>query len=177
MENIVNQIFNFRNLAIELFSPYFGWIKLVSLIISGLLLWGIIYFMIKSTFVNMKIEQWMDLGMGSLGDLTKYRSIKGWASVQKKLRLGDEANLKLAITEADKILDELLKVSGYVGKNMNERLKQLDPSKLSNLSDVWSAHKVCQRVILEKDFQINKQEAELIINIYKKSFQEYQLID
>ena len=103
--------------------------------------------------------------------------MKGWAKIQKSLRLGDEASLKLAIIEANAILDELLKISGYVGKNMDERLKQLDSSKLSNLSDVWSAHKVCQRIILEKDFHINKQEAELIINIYKKSFQEYQLID
>ena len=175
MEDIIGQILNFRDFVIELFSPYFGWIQFASLVISGLLLWGIIYFMIKSTFVNMKIEQWMDVLR--VGDLTKRRSIKGWAKIQKSLRLGDEASLKLAIIEANAILDELLKISGYVGKNMDERLKQLDSSKLSNLSDVWSAHKVCQRIILEKDFHINKQEAELIINIYKKSFQEYQLID
>ena len=29
----------------------------------------------------------------------------------------------------------------------------------------------------KKDFHINKQEAELLINIYKKSFQEFELID
>ncbi len=79
--------------------------------------------------------------------------------------------------EADRILDELLKKSGYVGKNMDERLGQVNSAQLSNINDAWSAHKIKQRVLKEEDFHINKQEAELIINIYKKSFQEFDLID
>ncbi len=111
------------------------------------------------------------------GNLSKHRSIRGWQQIQKRLRLGDEENLKLAISEADKILDELLKISGYQGKNTDERLEQITPAQLANISDVWSAHKIKQRILKEEDFRINKQETELIINIYKKSFQEFGLID
>lgn len=111
------------------------------------------------------------------GNLSKHRSIRGWQQIQKKLQAGDEENLKLAITEADRILDELLKISGYQGKNMDERLGQINQAQLSNISDAWSAHKIKQRILKEEDFHINKQEAELIINIYKKSFQELGLID
>lgn len=175
MENIIVQTLSLRNLIIDLFSPYFGWIKFASLIISGLLLWGIIYCVKKLGFVNVKIEQYMDVL--KVGDLAKHRSLVVWRQIQKKLRLGDEASLKSAITDADRILDELLKISGYIGNDMDERLAQLDSAKLSNISDVWSAHKIKQRILKEEDFHINKQEAELLINIYKKSFQEYQLID
>ena len=175
METIITQILNFRDLVIEFFSPYFGLIKFFSLIISGLLLWGIIFYMVKSNFINMKIEQYMDLL--AVGNLPRRRSVRAWQQIKKKLESGDETNLKLAITEADKILDELLKISGYKGENMDERLKQLDASQLSNISDVWSAHKIRSRISQEPDFHINKQEAELIINIYKKSFQELGLID
>ena len=86
MEDIIGQILNFRDFVIELFSPYFGWIQFASLVISGLLLWGIIYFMIKSTFVNMKIEQWMDILR--VGDLTKRRSIKRLGKNPKKFAVG-----------------------------------------------------------------------------------------
>jgi len=175
METIITQILNFRDSVIGFFSPYFGLIKFFSLIISGLLLWGIIFFMTKSNFINLKIEQYMDILR--IGNLSRRRSVRAWQQIKKKLDLGDEANLKLAIIEADKILDELLKISGYMGENMDERLEQLDSAKLSNISDVWSAHKICSRISQEPDFHINKQEAELIINIYKKSFQELGLID
>jgi len=175
MEIVIAYIFNFRDSIIAFFAPYYGLIKFISLIISGLLLLGIIYCVKKLAFVNSKIEQYMDiLGMGSL---SRHRSIRGWQQIQKRLRLGDEENLKLAISEADKILDELLKISGYLGKNMDERLEQITPAQLSNISDVWSAHKIKQRILEEEDFHINKKEAELIINIYKKSFQELGLID
>ena len=174
-ETIITYILNFRDSVIGFFTPYFGWIKLISLIISGLLLWGIIFCIAKLNFINAKIEQYMDVLR--IGNLPRRRSIRGWQQIKRKLILGDETNLKLAITEADKILDELLKISGYEGENMDERLKRLDASQLSNISDVWSARKIRSRISQEPDFHINKQEAELIINIYKKSFQELGLID
>lgn len=175
MDTIISYLLNFRNSIIYFFTPYFGWIKFISLIISGFLLWGIIYCAKKLSFFNSKIEQYMDI-LGT-GNLSKHRSIRGWQQIQKKLQAGDEENLKLAITEADRILDELLKISGYQGKNMDERLGQINQAQLSNISDAWSAHKIKQRILKEEDFHINKQEAELIINIYKKSFQELGLID
>ncbi|MDP3052963.1 MAG: hypothetical protein Q8N22_03370 [bacterium] len=175
MDTIINYLLNFRNSTIDFFMPYFGWIKFISLIISGLLLWGIIYCVKKLSFFNSKIEQYMDILR--IGDLSKHRSIRGWQQIQKRLQAGDEENFKLAITEADRILDELLKISGYQGKNMDERLGQITQAQLFNISDAWSAHKIKQRILKEEDFHINKQEAELIINIYKKSFQELELID
>jgi hypothetical protein len=129
----------------------------------------------KLTYVNMKVEQYMDLLR--IGNLFKHRSIRGWLQIQKRIHLGDEENLKLAITEADRILDELLKKSGYVGATMDERLSKITSAQLSNITDVWSAHKIKQRILKEKDFHINKPEAEIIINIYKKSFKEFDLID
>ncbi|MFA5084166.1 MAG: hypothetical protein WC475_02160 [Candidatus Paceibacterota bacterium] len=175
MDAIVNFLLNFRSSVIDFFGPYFGWIKLFSLIISAFLLWGIIHFARKLSFFNSKVEQYMDI-LGT-GNLSKHRSIRGWQQIQKRLQAGDAENLKMAVAEADKILDELLKISGYQEKNMDERLGQITDAQLSNISDVWSAHKINQRLTKEKDFRINKQEAELIINIYKKSFQELGLID
>ena len=173
--DITNYLLNFRNSTIDFFAPYFGWIKFFSLIISALLLWGIIYCINKLTFINMKVERYMDI-LG-VGNLLKHRSIRGWIQIQRRLKLGDEDNLKLAITEADRILDELLKRSGYMGKNMDDRLSQITSVQLSNIVDAWSAHKIRQRILKEKDFHINRQEAEIIINIYKKAFQEFDLID
>lgn len=175
MKNLIVYLLNFRNSFFDFFVPYLGFIKIFSATISVLLFLGIIYCIIKLNLINTKIENYMDVF--KIGNLPRRRSVRAWLQIKKKLQMGDETNLKLAIIEADKILDELFKISGYKGKNMDERLQQVGPAQLSNISDVWSAHKIRNRIIQELDFHITKQETELIINIYKKSFQELGLID
>jgi hypothetical protein len=175
MNNLIIYLLDFRNLFFDFFAPYLDWIKFVSAIISGLLFLGIIYCVIKINFINAKVENYMDI-LG-VGNLPRRRSARAWLQIKKRLKTGDEENLKTAIAEADKILDELLKISGHEGENMDERLKQLDAAKLSNINDILSTHKIRQRIEAEPEFHITKQEIELIINIYKKSFQELGLID
>jgi len=175
MDAVFNTLLNFRDTTIAIFSPYYGWIEFLSVVISGLMIWGILHFMKKADFFNMKIEQYMDIF--HVGDLPKHRSLRRWEFIKQNLKKGDEKSLKSAIASADRLLDELLKISGYPGKNMNERLEQVGPAQLSNINDVWSAHKISERIAEEKDFNLNEQEAEMLINIYKKSFQEFELID
>lgn len=175
MNNLIIYLLDFRNSFFDFFAPYLGWIKFFSSVISGLLMLGIIFCMAKLNFLNAKIEKYMDIF--GVGNLPRRRSVRFWLQIKKRLQIGDEVNLKSAITEADKILDELFKISGYKGKNMDERLQQVDATQLSNISDVWSAHKIRQRIGAEPEFCITKQETELIINIYEKSFQELGLID
>src|SRR5690606_19891246 len=47
---------------------------------------------------------------------------------------------KLAIIEADIILDEALKRQGYAGVSLGERLRSIAPSALVSLDDAWQAH-------------------------------------
>jgi len=49
---------------------------------------------------------------------------------------------KLAIIEADIMLDQALKKRGYAGTSLGERLRSVAPSSLQSLNDAWQAHKV-----------------------------------
>jgi hypothetical protein len=175
MNNLIVYLLNFRNSFFDFFAPYLGFIKIFSATISALLFLGIIYCIIKLNFINTKIENYMDVF--KTGNLPRRRAARAWLQIKKKLQMGDEENFKLAVTEADKLLDELLKIGGYEGKNIEDRLKKINAAQLSNINDIWSAHKIRQRIEAEPEFHITRQETELIINIYKKSFQEMGLID
>lgn len=80
---------------------------------------------------------------------------------------------KLAIIEADIILDDLLKQNGYAGNTLGERLKSISPHQMSSLSDAWEAHKVRNRIAHDgADFVLTKRLAEDTINRYRRVFAE-----
>ena len=80
---------------------------------------------------------------------------------------------KLAIIEADIILDEALKQYGYAGNSLGERLKSISTTQLSTLNEAWEAHKVRNRIAHEgADFVLTKRIAEDTINRYRRVFNE-----
>lgn len=81
---------------------------------------------------------------------------------------------KLAIIEADVILDETLKEKGYAGASLGERLRSISPSQLNSLDDAWTAHKIRNQIAHEgADFVLTKRLAEETINRYRRVFTEF----
>lgn len=80
---------------------------------------------------------------------------------------------KLAIIEADIILDEALKERGYGGVSLGERLKSISPNQLQSLDAAWQAHKVRNQVAHGgADFVLTKRLAEDTIKQYRMVFAE-----
>jgi hypothetical protein len=80
---------------------------------------------------------------------------------------------KLAIIEADIILDELLKNAGYVGATLGERLKNISPNQLKSLDDAWQAHKVRNQIAhAGSDFVLTHKLAQDTIKQYRRTFHE-----
>jgi hypothetical protein len=80
---------------------------------------------------------------------------------------------KLAIIEADIILDDALKQKGYPGASLGERLKNVAPEQLNSLQDAWEAHKVRNRIAHDgADFVLTKRIAQETINRYQRVFSE-----
>ncbi len=84
---------------------------------------------------------------------------------------------KLAIIEADIILDDVLKEKGYTGNSLGERLKSISPQQLSTLNDAWEAHKVRNRIAHDgSDFIVTKRIAQETILKYQRVFIELGVV-
>lgn len=165
----------FRESLGNIFLPYFGLLKFLSGLISLLLFTGIVYIILKLNVFGTKIAQFSDLANNLA--FTKRRTIRAWLQIQERLKAGGESNLKMAVIEGDKILDEILKKSGFVGETMADRLKTMTSAQLSNIQQVWEAHKLRNQIVHQPDFEVSRAEAELAISIYGHAFQEMGLID
>lgn len=97
---------------------------------------------------------------------------KKWEKLLEKIKSGDERDLRLAIIEADTLVDEILIQHEHPGKDMGERLKSMHPGEIENLDDLWEAHKIRNRIAHESGFHITAEEAKKIINIYHKTLKD-----
>lgn len=92
-----------------------------------------------------------------------------WERVKRRMAQGGEADLRLAVIEADQLLDALLKRIGFKGDTMAERLERVKPWQLANLQDVWVAHKMRNRLVHEPQIKISAYDAEVAVGTFEKA--------
>lgn len=151
------------------------WFKLISNILSTLFLIGIAYCIWGSQLLTLQVERWIDIL--NIKTLSKRRAIRGWRQIKKRLKSDNETNFKLAILEADRIFDEILKLSGLTGETMDERLKRANEEQVANLEQLKQVHRVASRISSDPDFKVGSKLAHEVIKIYEELFGEYGLVD
>lgn len=100
-----------------------------------------------------------------------------WGIVETHLASDNPAEWKLAIMEADSMLEELVKKLGYSGSTLGEMMKQIEKSDFTTLNDAWEAHKVRNYIAHQgSTFLLTKHQANHTIRLYEKVFKEFEYI-
>lgn len=150
-------------------------IKYIFLIISFVLLVSIIILL----FINTWFRRFL------LEDLTETlakrpfgakKTLKQWIKITDRLKTNKEDEYKLALIEADNMLDEVLLKTGYKGENIEERLKQLNSGTLPNIEDVLEAHKTRNNVVHDPDYSLKEEEIRKTLAVYEKAFQDLEML-
>lgn len=96
---------------------------------------------------------------------------KRWQEIEKMLHSKEEGNRRLAVLEADKLLDFALKSMAMPGKDLAERLR-FAVFKYTNLKKVWWAHGIRNRLVHESSFFLPYSLAKKAIHKFKKALEE-----
>jgi hypothetical protein len=100
-----------------------------------------------------------------------------FADMQAHVSSDNPNDWKLAIIEADIILDEALKRQGYAGTSLGERLRSVSPQALSTLDDAWEAHKIRNEIAHGGvDFVLTQKLARETVTRYERVFAEMGLL-
>lgn len=159
---------------INFLGDYFPLIKIAAAIFSSVCFLMIVYIIVKLNLFRKVADSLKEKYVFS--DVSEKRMIKAWAEVKKRIATGREAEMKLAIIECDRMLDEVLKAGGYKGETMAERLEKVTGAQLANIEKIWRAHKIRNRIVHEEGFSLKAEEVEEMINEYRKAFQEFGLL-
>ncbi len=101
---------------------------------------------------------------------------KKWEQIKARLKKGDEANLKLAVIEADNILDDIFKRMGLPGSKMEERMDQIQPHEMKSIDGVRDAHRVRNLIIHQPSYQLSQSAAEQAIEYFEAALKELEYL-
>ena len=96
-----------------------------------------------------------------------------WERVETYMTSLNPSDWKIAILEADNILDQVVERMGYKGATLGERMKNIEASDFPYLDDAWIAHKARNSIAHKgTDYELSRSDAEQTINIYHRIFKE-----
>lgn len=154
--------------------------QLIAAIVSALALAGIIHNSWKLRAINIEEQKiYNPLFPSSVLDGAQVIEPKNekWEKVIKYANSSDASDWRLAIIEADVMLEKLLRIIGYKGESVGEMLKSVDKKEFLTIEHAWEAHKVRNAIAHSGgDFQLNERETKRVIALFEKVFKEFQVI-
>lgn len=150
-------------------------LKIFFIVFFLFLLFGIIYLLSKNRWLRLLFFQ-------DLVEILTFRSYglrkitKDWTKIIERLEKGSLSEAKLAIIEADDLLNDVLKRMGYEGESLGERIEQLTPDIISNLTEVLEAHKIRNNIIYDPDYRLSLDETRRILSLYKKALLDLEVL-
>ena len=160
--DLFGPIGNFFAKILAFFKTLSAIVTMVAVVISAYS-----YFMIQ----EIVHEENKKLGLTMTWESEKKQKNKRWQRVEEHMATLNPSDWKIAILEADNILDEVTKRMGFSGATLGERLRVIPHADFPYLEEAWHAHKF-RNALAHKgtDFPLTRGDAERIINIYYRIF-------
>ncbi len=103
---------------------------------------------------------------------------KTWHKVAKRLKTNQESEHKLAIIEADELLNDVLDGLGYKEKKFEDKLKRVSLSLISTSGkeNIIEAHKVRESIMHNPNYRMDVDEAKKVLEIYRKTLSDLGML-
>jgi hypothetical protein len=101
---------------------------------------------------------------------------KRWALTAQKLESDNPADWKLAIIEAESLLEGVLARMGFGGESFGERLKKIKEEQMPGLNNVIQAHQVRNNIVHDPDYRLDIGEASKALAAYEKALKELDVL-
>jgi hypothetical protein len=100
-----------------------------------------------------------------------------WGKVLGYLFSQHSSDWKLAIIEADAMLEKLMDQLGFRGETLGDKLKSANQDNFPQLTIAWEVHTIRNRIAHEGlAFELSQHEAKRIIALYEEIFHPYGYI-
>lgn len=155
------------------YSRIIYWLKILASLLSALLIYGIAYSVYKANKI-LKAMRAHDEPQGV--PVEKDKNLEEWQKILAKSASENESDRKVALIAADTLIEKILALAGYSGENLGEKLKNIEPSDLDSLQDLWEAHKIRNRIAHEADYKLSREDATRALALYEKALRELEYI-
>jgi hypothetical protein len=136
------------------------------------------YAIIRMAMMQKKQSMHRDFLIKQYSDkITENSKNPKWELVENLVTSPAEADWRVAIIEADVMLEDVLQSSGFSGQGIGEMLTNANPKSFSTYQYAWDAHKIRNNIAhLGSSYKITKDDALRTINMYKGVLEEFGVI-
>jgi hypothetical protein len=99
-----------------------------------------------------------------------------WKKIEKRLESKIEADFKLAVLEADELLEKVMNEIGYQGKDLTEKLERITEDVISNLKELKEVRRVKEDIVADPSFRLTEEETKRILRVYEKALKDLQAL-
>lgn len=100
-----------------------------------------------------------------------------WGKILEKAKSDSSQVLTVVIIDADKLVDDVLRMLGFPGEHVAERLDKLGRSQtLKTIDSLWQAHRIRNNLVHATGFQISPRQAREVLNAYERFFKEIKVL-
>jgi len=182
IEYLFHKIFDFINPVIAFFGSSHTWvvIGIVSSSVSILCIAVIIFSIVRMREIQNYEKRELDheIHGALLRDKEASRNENPrWHYILTLMESSNESDWRVAIIEADTMLDELLRQRGYTGESVSELLEAARSSGFPSIQNAWDAHLVRNQIAhAGSDFSLTQVEGRRVIKMYQSFFEDLQAI-
>lgn len=146
-------------------------LQITSWTVSALLLW-----MIAVLLKRSDAGWWIREGTAARQFAYGTDAVQRWEQIKARLQKGDEANRKLAVIEADNLIDEILKRMGLPGNTFEEKMKQIEVQEIKSADKILEGHRTRNMIVHQPNFSLSQEEAEKALADFEEALKELEYL-
>lgn len=155
---------------------FFGlllFLKIISALISVSFIGGAIYSWMGSQDVTAMVDEKRRNHFATSKTVKISPVKKRWNHIVELFHAQDPNAWRIAILDADSLMEELITQMGFVGDSFGEKLKRMNESRVSWTDAAWDVHLLRNKLAHEGSrYPLNDREAYRAYKIYENIFHE-----
>jgi hypothetical protein len=182
IEYVFNKILEIINPIIQFFSNGNNWEKIgiVSMLLSVACIAIILYSFVRMREIQLHEKEELDheIHEALARDAESARTENPrWHYILTLVESPNESDWRVAIIEADSMLEELLRERGFSGDTVSELLEGAKTGGFTTIQSAWDAHLVRNQIAHQGSaFSITQIEARRVIKMFQNTFEELKAI-
>jgi hypothetical protein len=152
----------------------------LSVLISMLCIFIIIFSLVRlyeiQVFDAKEIEHEINHALAKDKETDKSQNPR-WKYILTLVESPNDSDWRVAIIEADSLLEESFKEKDLIGNNMSELLEDAKSNGYPSIQSAWDAHIVRNKIAHEgQEFSLTQIEARRVIKLYQNIFEDLNII-
>ena len=157
---------------VRLWGSVLSEVRFIFILLDILLLGFFIFTLMKALSIRPQFSALIHLSGKEVSVLKDSKVVSRWQELMESVASESPHAYTIAIIEADKLVDNVLKSLGFEGEHIADRIEQLASGNLATIDRLWKAHRVRNEIAHTPGFELTPVDAKQVLAAYEAFLKE-----